>query len=175
MNLPRTYEKLYCIGEPYRFSGQRDPSVQTSCYFIKRITRIITNHGSIFTVPTKHPGSVSVSVVGQDHVLLQLKLEKYYKNRFKSRYNILIDMLWTRNICKSIRPCRARFPAPSITKSNPNLFDLKKNTTTHKPPPIFNSNYFIIWRLGGILSSTVTFRKTPTVSTSQNKSYFSFF
>ena len=26
--LPWTYEKLNCKGEPYRFSGQRDPSVQ---------------------------------------------------------------------------------------------------------------------------------------------------
>ena len=28
-NLPRTYEKLHCKGEPYRFSGKQDPLVQT--------------------------------------------------------------------------------------------------------------------------------------------------
>ena len=27
-NLPRTYEKLHYKGEPYLFSGQRDPSIQ---------------------------------------------------------------------------------------------------------------------------------------------------
>ena len=28
-NLPRTYQKLLCKEEPYRYSGERDPSVQT--------------------------------------------------------------------------------------------------------------------------------------------------
>ena len=29
INRPRTYEKLICKGEPYRFAGYRDPSVKT--------------------------------------------------------------------------------------------------------------------------------------------------
>ena len=32
INLHRTYEKLLCKGEPYPFSGQRDPSVNTDIY-----------------------------------------------------------------------------------------------------------------------------------------------
>ena len=28
--MPKTYEKLHCKGEPYQFSGKRDPSVQTN-------------------------------------------------------------------------------------------------------------------------------------------------
>ena len=33
-NLPRTYKKLYYKEEPYMFSGKRDPSIQTSYYFM---------------------------------------------------------------------------------------------------------------------------------------------
>ena len=47
INLPRTYEKLLCKGEPYRFSGQLDPSVQTDsqrfCYFYERIMTLNSN------------------------------------------------------------------------------------------------------------------------------------
>ena len=32
MNLPRTYEKLHCKGEGYRFSGYQDPSVHKDRY-----------------------------------------------------------------------------------------------------------------------------------------------
>ena len=32
INLTRTYEKLHCKGEIYRFSGQQDPSVHTDGY-----------------------------------------------------------------------------------------------------------------------------------------------
>ena len=43
-NLLRTYEKLHCKRGPYRFSGKRDPSVQTdrhrSVYFIIRIRKV---------------------------------------------------------------------------------------------------------------------------------------
>ena len=28
INLPRTYQKLHCKGEPFQFSGQHDPAVQ---------------------------------------------------------------------------------------------------------------------------------------------------
>ena len=45
INLPRTYEKLQCKGEPFRFSGYRNPSVQTdrhiSCYFYVMINHIV--------------------------------------------------------------------------------------------------------------------------------------
>ena len=40
MNLPRTYQALHCKGEPYQFSGQRDPQGQTkhrNCYFYIRM------------------------------------------------------------------------------------------------------------------------------------------
>ena len=32
MNLPRTYEKLHCKGEGYRFSGYQDPLVHKDRY-----------------------------------------------------------------------------------------------------------------------------------------------
>ena len=32
INLPRICENLYCKGEPYRFSGYEDPSLQKESY-----------------------------------------------------------------------------------------------------------------------------------------------
>ena len=59
-----------------------------------------TNHGRVLAVPAEHPGGVLVSVVNQNHVLLQLNKKRLVKNRMLSIFGYQMYVLITNSFLK---------------------------------------------------------------------------
>ena len=52
-NLPRTYEKLSCKGEPYRFSGRWEPSVHTNILLLYLIHKDLNSRREKRVTPSR--------------------------------------------------------------------------------------------------------------------------
>ena len=105
INLPRTYEKLHCKGEPYRFGGQRDLLALTDRHpllyykiYIMKINGIgIVKHKILFFLSSR---MMSVFLI----VCVSAKI---LTNRFRACYRLFVSSM--HGITFSFFRCNLKF------------------------------------------------------------------